>query len=206
MLAAEIDAADIVEIAAATAEAGTWNVPTEVLVEQLIDATPTDELRVRPEMRYVSPSIVDDWVASKEAQFSDHDFSPEVAARAIALRRRLILELQRAGAGLLLGSDAPQVFNVPGFSTQRELRTLVEAGLTPYEALHAGTAAVARFLGSNGGIIAAGRDADLVLLDANPVDDIRNSDRIHGVMLRGEWLPAAVLAARLQRYVVEDKR
>jgi imidazolonepropionase-like amidohydrolase len=147
---------------------------------------------------------VRNWVAAKEAQLNDRGFNAEIAALAIKLRRQLILELHQAGAGLLLGSDAPQIFNVPGFSTHRELDALVKAGLTPYEALRTGTAAVAEFLGSNGGIVAEGKDADLILLDANPLDDIRNSGRIHGVMLRGLWLPAIELHARLARYVVTD--
>ncbi|MDH4053895.1 MAG: amidohydrolase family protein [Gammaproteobacteria bacterium] len=206
LLADQIDIDRVAEIVAATKQAGTWNVPTEVLVEQLIDDTPVSELKSRPEMRYVSAATVKDWVAQKEAQRNDRDFSPETAARGIELRRRLIRELYRAGAGLLLGSDAPQTFNVPGFSTHRELQALVAAGLTPYAALRTGTVEVARFLGSNGGIVAVGKDADLVLLDANPLTDIRNSRRIHGVMLRGVWYPAAVLDEKLERYAVQDGR
>ncbi len=202
MLAANIDADRIPEIAAATAAAGTWNVPTEILVEQLIDDTPVAELRLRPETRYVSRAVVNGWVAAKESQLNDRNYNAETAALAIQLRRRLILELHRAGAGLLLGSDAPQSFNVPGFSLHRELKVLVEAGLTPYEALRTGTAAVAEFLGSNTGLVAVGRDADLVLLDANPLLDIGNSNRIHGVMLRGSWLPASELASRLKKFEV----
>ena len=140
------------------------------------------------------------WAEAKSATLADRNFNPEVAALAIELRRKLILELHRAGAGLLLGSDSPQVFSVPGFSIHRELDILVAAGLSPYEALHTGTAAVAEFLDSNTGIVAVGRDADLVLLDANPLDDIRNSRRIHGVMLRGNWLSATTLEQRLARY------
>ncbi len=202
MLAADIDASRIPEIAAATAAAGTWNVPTEVLIEQLVDGTSIVDLRLRPETRYVSRSVVDDWVAAKEALLNDRNYTAETAALAISLRRRLIFELHRAGAGLLLGSDAPQSFNVPGFSIHRELAALVAAGLTPYEALRTGTAAVAEFLGSNTGIVAEGREADLLLLDANPFIDIDNSDRIHGVMLRGRWLPASELAMRLKKFEV----
>ena len=202
MLAADIDADRIPEIAAATAAAGTWNVPTEVLVEQLIDDTPVADLRLRPETRYVTRAVVNEWVAAKESQLNDRNYNAETAALAIQQRRRLILELHRAGAGLLLGSDAPQTFNVPGFSVHRELRALVDAGLTPFEALRTGTAAVAEFLGANTGLIAVGRDADLVLLDANPLQDIGNSNRVHGVMLRGSWLPASDLARRLKKFEV----
>jgi imidazolonepropionase-like amidohydrolase len=204
MLAGVLNAEEIPGIVAATKESQTWNVPTEVLVEQMIDDTPLMELEERPEMRYVPAETVKRWSASKKATLSERGFNAETAALAITLRRRLILELHDAGAGLLLGSDAPQTFNVPGFSAHRELATLVAAGLSPYEAIRTGTAAVAEFLGSNGGIVAEGKDADLVLLDANPLEDIQNSKRIHGVMLRGHWYSEAELEERLERYEVQD--
>ena len=99
---------------------------------------------------------------------------PELSRRDLAIRVGGCA-LAFAGAGLLLGSDSPQVFNVPGFATHRELDALVAAGLTPYEALRTGTVAVAEFLHANTGIVAVGREADLVLLDANPLADISNS-------------------------------
>ena len=205
MLADELDTDRIAEIARATAAAGTWNVPTEVLIEQLVDETPVAELRTRPEMRYMRRATVQRWSESKAEMLAESGFDPLVAARAIELRRRLILELHKAGAGLLLGSDSPQVFNVPGFATHRELDVLVAAGLTPYEALRTGTTAVAEFLGSNTGIVAVGREADLMLLNANPLADIRHSHRIHGVMLRGTWYSAAALERRLAPYRSTDK-
>lgn len=203
-LADQIDAGRIGDIARATAAAGVWNVPTEVLVEQLVDATPVTELRSRPEMRYMPRETVAEWAVAKEAQLADRNYDARVATRGVELRRRLIIELQRAGAGLLLGSDSPQVFNVPGFSLHRELDVLVAAGLSPYEALYSGTVAVAEFLDSNGGVVAAGRDADLVLLDANPLEDIRNARRVHGVMLRGAWYGASDLEARIERFRQAD--
>ena len=124
-------------------------------------------------------------------------FDAETASRAIELRRRIILALHEAGAGLLLGSDAPQVWNVPGFSLHRELDALVAAGLTPLEALQTGTIAAATFLGLDTGSVQEGKQADLVLLDANPLDDIAHSRRIHGVMLRGLWLSSASLESVL---------
>lgn len=204
MLATELDAERIPEIARATAKAGTWNVPTEILVEVRINATPTAELRNQPGMRYMPKDTVERWVAAKETLLADHDFNPQVAALAIELRRRLILELHKAGAGLLLGSDSPQVFNVPGYSLHRELDALVAAGLTPYEALRTGTVAVAEFLDSNAGAVAVGRDADLVLLNANPLEDVRHARRIHGVMLRGTWYAADSLSERLAGYAKRE--
>lgn len=204
MLARELDSEKIAALAAATAMAGTWNVPTQALVEQMVDGTSVTDLRNRSEMRYVPESTVNDWVIAKERQLAERGFDPETAALAIDLRRRLILALHDSGAGLLLGSDAPQIFNVPGFSAHRELDVLVAAGLTPYAALQTGTSAVAKFLGSNTGVVAVGKEADLILLDANPLEDIRNSRRIHGVMLRGRWLPASELEQRLANYLTRD--
>ncbi|MDJ0748828.1 MAG: amidohydrolase family protein [Woeseiaceae bacterium] len=204
MLVKLVDANRIAELAAATAASTTWNVPTQVLVELRINEVTAETLSNRPEMRYMPAATVARWAERKAATLAERGFDPESAARAITERRRLIFELHRAGAGLLLGSDSPQVFSVPGFSIHRELEVLVAAGLSPYEALRAGTASVAEFLGSRGGMVAVGRDADLVLLDADPLADIRNASRIHGVMLRGLWLPASELEARIAPYRRED--
>lgn len=203
MLAGVLNAEEIPKIVAATKDARTWNVPTEVLVEQMIDDTPITELTARPEMRYIPAETLARWIASKEAALTERGFDAETAALAIALRRRLILEMHEAGAGLLLGSDAPQFFNVPGFSLHRELAVLVAAGLSPYEAIRTGTVAVSEFLGSNGGVVAEGRDADLILLDANPLEKIENSKRIHGVMIRGDWYPKTELAERIKHFEVQ---
>jgi len=200
MLADELETDRGKEIAEATAASNTWNVPTEALIELRVNSTPVAELRSRPEMRYMPAATVQRWVDEKEAVVEAGDFDADVAALAIDIRRNLILEMQRTGAGLLLGSDAPQVFNVPGFSIHRELDVLVEAGLTPFEALRTGTVAVDEFLGSNTGIVAVGREADLVLLDADPLTDIGNSRRIFGVMVRGQWQSAVALAERLNPY------
>jgi len=102
----------------------------------------------------------------------------------------------------LLGSDSPQIFNVPGFAIHRELEFLVEAGLTPFEALETGTVNAAKFFGreSELGSVTPGKVADLVLLDANPLQDISNSRRVHGVMLNGRWLSRGDIDALLEQY------
>jgi imidazolonepropionase-like amidohydrolase len=81
-------------------------------------------------------------------------------------------------------------FIVPGVSLHRELRILIESGLTPYEALRAATVAPATFLGKKEefGTIAPGRRADLLLVDSNPLLDIDNLKLMRGVMVRGQWL------------------
>jgi len=200
MLAAELDTDGIESLAAATAAAGTWNVPTQTLIEHRLSELSADELRNRPEMQYMPEKTLLRWMADKDKLWSETGFDPEVARLAVEIRRSLILALHRAGARLLLGSDAPQVFNVPGFSAHRELDVLVASGLSPFEALQTGTTAPAEFLHNNTGSVATGKEADLLLLNANPLVDISNSRRIHGVMLRGQWLPVRELEARLARF------
>jgi imidazolonepropionase-like amidohydrolase len=113
----------------------------------------------------------------------------------LATRRALIGALQNAGAGLLLGSDAPQIMNVPGYSVHQELQHLVASGLTPLEALRTGTVNVARFFGEDDrGRVAPGMAADFVLLGANPLEDISNTAAVRGVARDGRWLDQAELA------------
>ncbi|MBA3562850.1 MAG: amidohydrolase family protein [Gammaproteobacteria bacterium] len=199
-LAGDAAEARIAAVARQTAAADVWNVPTQTLIENLVLPVDAEEMRRRPELRYMPPDTVDQWAAAKRQFLADPGYDSEQARRYVELRRVLILALHEAGAGILLGSDAPQVFNVPGFSAHRELGLLVAAGLTPYEALRAGTAAPARFFGAADtfGIIAEGLEADLVLLEANPLEDIANASRIAGVMLRGRWLPREAIDARLR--------
>ena len=99
--------------------------------------------------------------------------------------------MQRARVEILAGSDTPNPYVFPGFSLHDELALLVEAGLTPMQALRAATSNPAKFLGMSDslGTIEKGKLADLVLLDANPLDDIRHTQRIHGVVANGRYFP-----------------
>jgi hypothetical protein len=126
LLAEQVNAERVAELAAKTAKAGTWNVPTESLFEHRVSEASVVKLSNRPEMRYMPAATVERWVSAKQQQIDERGFNAQIAARAIALRRSIILALHNAGARLLLGSDAPQVFNVPGFSLHHELAFLVE--------------------------------------------------------------------------------
>ena len=110
-------------------------------------------------------------------------------------KSRSIKALHDEGAGLLLGSDAPQVFNVPGFSIHHEIRAIMDAGLTSFEVLRTGTVASAEFLDAQEefGKVSVGLAADLILVEANPLEDITTVSRPLGVMVRGLWLDRASL-------------
>jgi imidazolonepropionase-like amidohydrolase len=201
-IADQADETKIAGIVAATVEAGVWNVPTDSLFRHATSSeSDPDDMVDWPEMKYMPADTVERWRRAKRDVLDDANYHPDTAARAVALRQQLILELQRNGAGLLLGSDSPQIFNVPGFAIHHELEYLVDAGLTPFEALQTGTVNPAEFFGRSGdfGVVKIGAEADLILLDANPLEDITNTRRIHGVMLRGRWLPRTELDGVLKR-------
>lgn len=101
-----------------------------------------------------------------------------------------------SGGRIMAGSDTPEFLHSYGYTLHRELESLVTAGLTPYQALAAATRTPAQFLGASAewGTIEPGKRADLVLLSANPLADIRNTTRIEGVSLGGRWLDQPALA------------
>ena len=194
-----VDPDRLAALASETAKSATWNVPTQLLFENVVSEESPEALGSRPEMRFMPSSTVRNWIKAKQ-QFLADDYDADASRRSIELRRGLIKALHDTGARLLLGSDAPQIFNVPGFSLHRELELLVESGLTPFEALRTGTVNAADYLGVRAGRIAPGYRADLLLLDDDPLADIRNSQRIHGVMLNGVWLSSADRSKRLESF------
>jgi imidazolonepropionase-like amidohydrolase len=178
-----------------------WLVPTQSLAERwfALDATP-EKMNAEPEMKYMNAATRNNWMQAKRNLMADSRYNAEKMNQYIALRQRLILEAHKNGIGLLLGSDGPQIFNVPGFSVHHELRYLVACGLTPFEALQTGTVRVAEFYRStNSGKIKSGYVADLILLGSNPLDDITNSTNIQGVVVRGKWIDKNSIETRLKR-------
>ena len=167
-----------------------------LLVNWLNDVDP-QTMAAWPEMKYVAAQTLTNWVAQKQGMVAK--FPQTDRQKLLALRRRIIKALHDGGVPFALGSDAPQTWNVPGFSAHRELGALVAAGLTPYEALKSGTANVGAYFGtpSSVGTVAAGRRADLILLNANPLTNIANSSQIAGVMVNGRWLSKAEIDSRL---------
>jgi len=144
------------------------------------------------------------WLEGTKRIREDTTLTPERRGAFIALRRKLIRSLHAGGVGIALGSDSPQYWNAPGFSLTRELGTYVAAGLTPYQALVTGTRNIARFLGNEAeaGTIAVGKRADLILLDANPLSDIKNLAKKSGVLIGGKWIPKEEIDRQLATLIV----
>lgn len=194
-----LDERKLPALAAATRDAGIWVTPTQALWQTFFSSESTESLKQRPELKYVPPQMVAGWVKQRANMQQQGGPPPADAARIIQLRDRILKALADANAPLLLGSDAPQLFSVPGFSLHREMQAMAKAGLTPYQILASGTLNPARYWNAENefGTVQAGRRADLILLDADPLKDISNVARRSGVMLRGRWLPEAELRRML---------
>ncbi|MEX2528919.1 MAG: amidohydrolase family protein [Gemmatimonadota bacterium] len=202
-----VDRDRIPQVVEAVREAGVAMVPTQTLMEFHANDLTGDELAARPEYRYWLPEQVASWQSLKNSLLADPDF-PSSAHRAeyIQLRRDILRSFHEGGVLVLLGSDAPQRWNVPGFAAHRELHMYVDAGLSPYEALRTGTLNVASYLGEDGtpgshdwgsGAIRPGARADLILLEDNPLTDIQNTLAIAGVVVNGRWISGEERERRL---------
>ena len=197
---AAITDAAIDELVQATVAAGAYVVPTMYLWDHLYsDHDPQEKVRL-PEMQYVSQGQRDAWVRQAEGR---QEVSASTSRTIMDTRRRVLRALNDAGVGILMGTDSPQLYNVPGFALHREIRIYEEAGMSRYDILTSGTTAVARYvdevlgLDGNFGTVEAGQRADLVLLGANPLESLDNLEARAGVMVRGHWVSGEEIDAGL---------
>jgi imidazolonepropionase-like amidohydrolase len=136
---------------------------------------------------------------SRETPFAALD--PLVAHRLMAAYRDLVRRMSQRGVRILAGTDTPFPYCVPGFALHEELALLVEAGMSPMAALRAATWSPAEFLRIAGdyGSVDAGKVADLVVLDADPLVSIRNTRRIFAVVRRGQVMDPGAIRSTLER-------
>jgi imidazolonepropionase-like amidohydrolase len=200
-VAEKADTTRIPDLVAGLKRNNIWVVPTQSLAELWMSpGYDAESFRTDPNAKYMDKQTVDQWITSKKNLQQNPSYDRAKAEKFVKLRRSLIKACSDGGVGLLLGCDAPQVFNVPGFSTHQELDFLVHSGLTPYQALATGTVNVAKYLGKpDSGVIRKGAVADLVLLGGNPLADISYTKKIEGVMLQGKWMPKEHIAAELKK-------
>ena len=178
-----------------------WIVPTQSLFERWFAPVNADVLMAEPEMRYIPVTTLSNWKFRKQQSTAKlTGFTDEGWQKFNKIRQQLIKALNEGGHGMLLGSDAPQLFNVPGFSIHHEIRGLEEAGMSPLDILRSGTLNPAIFFGKEDtfGQIAEGLEADLVLLLANPLEDLGALKKLEGVMVRGNWLDKKTIDKKLE--------
>ena len=186
------------------ANSGIWvttTVGTYEIIVQTVDPAAFERLFERPEMRYLPPSVHEAWRHQNTYLQDDFRQDPPYWDRLLEVKLYIVAELERLGAldRLLLGTDAGVDLLIHGFGVHDELRLLVEAGLSPWQALLIGTYNPAVFLGTinEAGTVEVGKRGDLLLLDKNPLKKIDNLRKLAGVLVDGTWLSRDALDARL---------
>ena len=200
--AAEIDRM-VTEVSRKTKLAGTFVSPTLHVFHQIISqVADVNAVLERPEMRYMPFESTSAWRPPDNPYVKRWTVEkiPRLLAQFLVMQK-LTRGLRDAGVPLLVGTDDLVPSVIPGFAMKNEFEELYAAGLTPFEVLQAASYNAAAFLGktTESGTVAQGKIADLVLLSANPLDDVENAFRQEGVMLHGKWFPESELQSVLAK-------
>jgi len=178
----------------------TWQVPTLVLLVDLGYLVPERDAPGDARLKYVPNEVRQNWRKTRDS-LMDGRVAKDFEQRRALVKQSLetVNSMNKMGVRLMAGTDAAAPDVLPGFGLHEELALLVEAGLTPMQALQAATRSSAEFLGRDAqqGTIQPGKRADLVLLEANPLENIHNTQRIRGVILNGKLLDRGDLDAML---------
>ncbi|ABW20302.1 amidohydrolase family protein [Alkaliphilus oremlandii] len=168
-----------------TVENNVWNTPTLTITHIFKEEHEIEGLE------YIVPETITMWQDMKERAIDVFDLEK---------RQQIVRTIHEKGGKLLAGTDANNPFIVPGFSLHNELEYLSGAGLTTYEVLKTATYNPAEFLGQldKWGTVEEGKEADLILLSKNPLEDIKNTRSLEGTMVRGVWLSGESLQAEIE--------
>lgn len=193
--------ANIDELVSLSKEHKVWIVPTQSLFERWFAPITADELLKQPEMKYMPKATLANWKQTKERYMADASFSETQWQQFDSIRKQLLAALSKNGHGILLGSDAPQLFNVPGFSIHHEIDGMLGSGMTPKDILKSGTLSPAIFFNMENtfGQVKEGLVADLVLLEANPLEDLKALKTIQSVILKGQVITKTEINERLTK-------
>jgi imidazolonepropionase-like amidohydrolase len=185
-----IDETKIPEIARKTVASNPFVNPTHHFMKNSFGRLRTeDEIRKQPDFRFYPAKVQQQWLDFYKKNRFINTVSLEQRARWIQLREKLIKAIYDAGGRIMTGSDTPEFLWLYGFGMHHELKALKDAGLSNYAALEAATRNPSMFLGTidKVGTIEKGKRADLILLNANPLDNISATQNRAGVMLKGKW-------------------
>jgi imidazolonepropionase-like amidohydrolase len=186
------------------ADGGVWLTPTLVTTRRIIEElSDPDELFARPEAVYVQhPMQKDIWsFISKMNQEIPSEHRTKIRDDFEKFQRPFTKVFHDKGGQLMTGTDSLLPRLVPGFALHQELHELVEVGLTPYEALRTSTTIPYEYLGESreSGTIEVGKRTDLLLVDANPLENIAAASKIAGVMMRGRWIDRGEIDRRMRQ-------
>src|SRR6187549_765740 len=183
-----IDESKIPEVARKTVASNPYVDPTQHFMKNSFGRLRTeDEIRKQPDFRFYPPKVQQQWLDFYKKNRFINTVPLEKRARWVQLREKLIKAIYDAGGRIMTGSDTPEFLWLYGFSEHRELQALKDAGLPNYAVLAAGTRNAHEYLGTiaKNGTVEKGKIADLILLNANPLESIAATDNRAGVMLRG---------------------
>lgn len=179
----------------------TWICPT-LTVNHAIGVMNDTTLLDDPRMQYMGVFMRNMWNPNKDFRFKTFTAERFVLYRQeFTIQLQIVKAMQDAGIPLIAGTDFPNPYCYPGFSLHEELQWMVKAGLTPAQALRTATINPARYFDIQGhtGSVTEGKLASLVILDANPLDEIGNTQKIHTVILRGKIFNSEDLQALLAK-------
>lgn len=153
-----------------------------------------------PHLRYIPAAVRKTWDDPRAEKSKLPDASLALLAREYEKDAYIVDRMQRLGVPILAGSGSGEPYTVPGSELHRELQLLVKAGLNPLQALRAATISPAEYLNADEslGTVEQGKIADLVLLDADPLQDISNTRKIFAVIVGGKYLSKAKLESLLR--------
>jgi imidazolonepropionase-like amidohydrolase len=179
---------------------GTWLSPTLITMVWIAKQTHSvDSIRNAPNLKYVHPLLQSKWLTANNYAKNATAENTAYLDNMVKFHFHLVKEFNDLGVPIVAGTDVGVSGVVAGFSLHDELELLVQAGLTPEEALKSATIRPAQWLGIDKqiGTIETGKFADMVLLDENPLKDIKNTRKITGVCINGTWLSKTKLNTML---------
>lgn len=186
-------------LAKSVKDAGIYVTPTNYFFISNAGIPMTEEaIKAKPDYEYLNAARREEkWKYRKS--YMDKMAPLESREKYVKIRKLMVNELWKAGVPLMAGSDSPEFFVVAGFSIHDELKTMVDAGLTPYAALQTATVNPATFLeiDKRTGTIEVGKEADLLLLDKNPLEEINNTRSLAGIASGKRWFDSQAIQTLL---------
>lgn len=204
----EVGYEDALRLANLAKENNSWVTATLISNDMIArQARSIEVIRELDTLKYMHPIMQDKWV---NANRYFRNATPELIAlydEINAFNKLLVKAFKQVGVPIVAGTDAPGSGLVPGFSLHQELELLVDAGLTPEEALASSTRLPATWLGidSDIGTVEVGKSADLILLEQNPLNNIKHTQLISGVFVNGQWLEQSTINKMLSNLAKKNK-
>jgi imidazolonepropionase-like amidohydrolase len=188
----------LAEVVQLTKENNVWIVPTMALWETIIGAGDYETMKQYDELKYIPETVRQNYNNFVE-NLENSGYLADNPRTEAEFRTYILSEMNEAGVKILMGTDAPQLFSVPGFSIHRELPHMKAAGMSNFEILQSGTKNVGEYFADwdDFGIIAKDQRADLILVNGNPLDELSTIQNHSGVMVQGEWYSREMIDGKL---------